>query len=85
MWVLAVFHSFYCNCTLYKTALSLRRIRDNFETVNGHLRSALCSEKYLKNESLGALHDIKLQVGEAKCSTLPLQLVPYSLSFLHSS
>ena len=46
----AVFQSIYCNYTLYKTSTSLRRTTDNFETVNGQLGSALCSDKYLKME-----------------------------------
>ena len=46
----AVFQSIYCNYALYKTSTSLRRTKDNFETVNGQLGSALCSDKYLKME-----------------------------------
>ena len=57
-----VFQSFYCNYTLYKTGTSLRQTADTFETVNGRLESALCSEKYLKTENnVGTLHDSKLQ------------------------
>ena len=36
----------------YKTDTSLRRTTDTIETINKHLRSALCSEKYLKTEIL---------------------------------
>ena len=46
---------FLVNYTLHKTDTSLRRTTDNGQfwngqTVNGHLRSALCSEKYVKRE-----------------------------------
>ena len=47
-----VFQSFYCNYTLYETGTSLGRTTYTFETVNGQLGSALCSEKYLKTEML---------------------------------
>ena len=35
----------------------VRRKKDTFKTVNGHLKSALGSEKYRKTENVGALHD----------------------------
>ena len=34
----------------YKTDTSLRWTTDTFETINEHLRSALCTEIYLKTE-----------------------------------
>ena len=34
----------------YKTDTSLRRTTDTVETINEHLRNALCNEKYLKTE-----------------------------------
>ena len=50
-----------CNYTLYKTDTSLRRTTDTFQTINGQLRSALCSGKPPQTRKVGALHDTKLQ------------------------
>ena len=50
MLVTVAFQSFHCNYTLYKMDTSLRRTTDTFETVNGQLGSALCSEKYFTTE-----------------------------------
>ena len=46
-----------CNYTLYKTDTSLRRTTDTVQTINGQLRSALCSGKPPRTRKVGALHD----------------------------
>lgn len=40
-----IFQSFYSNYTLYKIDTFLRQTMDTFDTVDGHLRITLCSEK----------------------------------------
>ena len=40
----------FINYTCCKSAISLRQATTPFETDNGNLKSALCSERYLKAE-----------------------------------
>ena len=53
----AVFQSFYCNFTLYKTDISPRRTTDTSETFNGQFMLW----KILQNENIGALNESKVQ------------------------
>ena len=50
--------------TLYDGHHGYLRRTTGTETVNRHLRLALCSEKIPQNGNIGALHDTKLQYFE---------------------
>ena len=56
----AFFQLFDCNYTLYETDTSLRWTTDTFETINGQLRSALCSGKPPQTRKVGALYDTNI-------------------------